>query len=232
MTAMKTEIIMEDAQIIVCRKPAGIAVQTGQIGQQDVLGELKHDGKRPYIGVIHRLDQPVEGLLVFAKTKAAAANLNRQMAENKMVKKYAAAVVGAGLPEAETLVDFLKKDARANRSFVVKKTGQPDASAKRAKLSYRVMSRENEVALIEVVLATGRHHQIRVQMAHRGSPLLGDCKYGNDTSVMLSEKYNVKQTALSAFWLEFFHPATGEKIACSIVPEGSIFTRLWKGHGY
>lgn len=217
---MKTEIIMEDEHILVCRKPAGLATQTDKIGQQDMLGELKYDRRRPYIGMIHRLDQPVEGLLVFAKTKSAAAKLSRQITDNTMLKKYYAVVPGETLPEAGVLVDFLKKDSRANRSVVVR---EGETLAKRAELSYRVIARRDELALAEIELVTGRHHQIRAQMAHRGSPLLGDSKYGNEASNALTAEYHVKNIALCAYRLEFDHPVSGKRMSYQIEPKGIIF---------
>lgn len=224
---MKTEIVMEDEHIIICRKPAGIATQTDKIGQQDVFSELKNDGRRPYIGMVHRLDQPVEGLLVFAKTKAAAANLSKQTANRKMVKKYYAVTPGENLPEAGALVDFLKKDNRTNRSVVAQ---EGETFAKKAELLYKVAARKAELALVEVELVTGRHHQIRVQMAHRDSPLLGDTKYGNERSAVLTEKYHVKNIALCAYRLEFDHPVTGQRMLYQIKPKESIFLQFEQFH--
>lgn len=222
---MKTEIIMEDEHMIVCRKPAGIATQTDKIGQKDVLSELKNYIKRPYIGMIHRLDQPVEGLLVFAKTQGAAAKLSKQIANNQMRKKYYAVVAGKDLSQQGVLIDYLKKDGKTNSSCVV---NENEKDAKRAELSYQVIKRKDNLALIEVTLVTGRHHQIRVQMSHAGYPLLGDNKYGNDISVMLSEQYQVKNIALCAYSLEFQHPATGNKLIYTIEPAGSIFNEFGK----
>ena len=220
---MRTEIVMEDEHIIVCRKPAGMATQTDKIGQKDVLSELRNYIKGPYIGMIHRLDQPVEGLLVFAKTQKAAAALSKQIANSQMNKKYYAVVAAENLPKQEVLVDYLRKDSKTNTSSVVKENVK---DAKRSELSYRVVNTKDTLALIEVTLVTGRHHQIRVQMSHRGYPLLGDSKYGNDTSVILSERYQVKNIALCAYNLEFMHPVTGKKMSYTIAPQSSIFGGL------
>ena len=222
---MKTEIIMEDEHIIICRKPAGIATQTDKIGQKDVLSELKNYLRRPYLGLVHRLDQPVEGLLVFAKTQEAAAKLSKQLATHHMNKKYYAVVSGEGLADEGILVDYLKKDGKSNTSAVV---SQKEKDAKRAELSYRVVKRTEELAWIEVTLVTGRHHQIRVQMAHAGYPLLGDSKYGNDNSVSLTQKYQVKNVALCAYCLEIQHPVTQKKMTYVAKPAADIFKELNK----
>lgn len=217
---MKTEILMEDDHIIVCRKPAGIATQTDKIGQQDVVSELKNYMKKPYLGLIHRLDQPVEGLLVFAKTEQAAAKLSKQIVNGHIQKKYYAVVAGSDLPDSAVLIDYMLKDGRTNTSRVV---SEQTKGAKRAELSYKMVWRTDEYALVEVTLVTGRHHQIRVQMAHSGHPLLGDNKYKNDTSVMLSEKYYVRSVALCAYQLAFIHPVTGKQMSYEIEPTAPIF---------
>ena len=213
---------MEDEHILVCRKPAGMATQTDKIGQIDVVNELRNYLKQPYIGMIHRLDQPVEGLLVFAKTNKAAGVLSKQMASNQMNKKYYAVVAAKNLPESGVLVDYLKKDSTTNTSVVVSQNAK---DAKRAELSYKIVNKKEDIALIEVTLVTGRHHQIRVQMSHMGYPLLGDSKYSNDTSVTLTEKYQVKSIALCAYQLQFKHPVTGKQLLYTIQPKGNIFVQ-------
>lgn len=217
---MKTKIIFEDKHILVCHKPAGIATQTDRLGQQDVVSELKNYMKNPYIGLIHRLDQPVEGLLVFAKTEQAATRLGKQLLNGQLQKKYYAVVTGTDLPESEVLVDYMLKDGKTNTSKVVP---EQTKGVKRAELSYRVVWKAEEYTLTEVELVTGRHHQIRVQMAQNGHPLLGDSKYKNDTSVMLSEKYHVKNVALCAYKLAFVHPVSGKQMSYEIEPTAEIF---------
>ena len=175
---MELQILYEDNAIIVCKKPAGVATQTKRLGQADMESLLKNyragKGEPPYIGVVHRLDQPVEGVMVFAKTKEAAANLSRQIA-TKAADKYYYAVTD-GMPEQKkgTLEDYLLRDGRTNTSEVVSK-GKPDA--KRAALSYEVLEQKDGRAVLDIKLETGRHHQIRVQLAHAGFPIVGDKKY-------------------------------------------------------
>lgn len=114
---MKERILYEDKEILVCHKPAGVATQTGQIRQKDLVSEIKNYlGKNPYLGVVHRLDQPVEGLLVFAKTPFAAKELSRQLADNTLNKQYYAVVCGKGFEEDTELADYLVKDGKTNQS--------------------------------------------------------------------------------------------------------------------
>lgn len=222
---MRTEIIYEDSHIIVCRKPAGIAVQSRESTRQDMVSELKNYLKTSYLGVVHRLDQPVEGVLVFAKTQAAAASLSSQVQSNRMGKIYHARVCGDVVPEEGELVNMLYKDGQTNLSRVVDEKflkGPKGKMAKQARLSYRVLSKERvqtmqgEVVLtdLEVRLDTGRHHQIRVQLAHLGHPILGDTKYGTDESKAVASELGTG-LCLKAATLSFTHPQTGKKVTFS-----------------
>ena len=210
------EILYEDDQILVCHKPAGVPVQTKKIGTQDMESILKnylfihsshHAGhKPPYLAVIHRLDQPVSGILVFARTPAAAKNLNQQL-QNDQFEKYYQAVVCGALPDSGTLTDYLVKDGRTNTS---KKVPKGTKGAKESRLSYECLKTLEDPALaalplslVRIHLFTGRHHQIRVQMADVGLPLYGDRKY-NPAS-------KGSTLALCAFELTFRHPATGKR---------------------
>lgn len=207
---MQTKILLEDKDLIVCHKPAGLATQTQRLGQPDVVSELKNYLKNPYVAVIHRLDQPVEGVLVFAKNQKTAAALTKQVTEHTMHKKYLALVCGQPEEKACTLVDYLVKDAKTNLSRISTKQ---DKQAKEAKLTYERLAQVTpEVALLEIDLYTGRHHQIRVQLSHAGFPLLGDTKYGTSHSLQLSREKGMKAVALCAYSLEFQHPVTGKKM--------------------
>lgn len=232
---MQKNIVFEDEHIIVAYKPAGIATQTARLGQQDMVSELKNylarkpenKGKgAPYLGLVHRLDQPVAGILVFAKSKQAAASLSKQITDNTFHKYYYALVFGRPPKEQDTLEDYLYKDAKTNMSQVVKKDF-PDA--KKAKLHYHwketlmVVEEAQEASLLEIELFTGRHHQIRVQMAHAGMPLLGDNKYGIEESREFSKNIGCRNVALCACHLEFKHPATGKKMNFTKKPEDEIF---------
>lgn len=218
--SMRAEIIYEDKALLVCKKPAGLAVQTAVGFQEDMVSELKNEisrrtgEKAPYLGVVHRLDQPVEGLLVFAKTRQAAAQLGSQLSDGRLKKHYLAVLSAVPQKEQDTLIDYLKKDARTNTSSVVLRT---EKDAKRAQLSYKLLSVSKEGhALAGIEIATGRHHQIRVQMAHLGCPLVGDAKYGG---TLMPEG----GLALCADRLSFFQPHTKKRLEFSIKPQNPVF---------
>lgn len=240
---IETRILYEDEALLVCHKPAGIATQTARIGQRDMVSEVtgylagKQGAGRgvPYVGVIHRLDQPVEGILVFAKDKKAAGELSRQMAADEMGKYYQAVVCGKEIPAEGELVDYLLKDGRNNTSRVVPKEVK---DAKLAKLTYETKQKTEgkmpdtgetfQTALLRIHLLTGRHHQIRVQMANAGMSILGDHKYADPLARAVSESQKVKEIALCAAELYLKHPGTGKKLHFRIEPEGKIFHELLK----
>jgi len=212
---MRTKIIYEDAHIIIVYKPAGLAAQTSHIGQPDVVSELKNYLKSPYLGVIHRLDQPVEGLLVFAKTKEAAAKLTKQLSAGTLNKQYYAVICGKPGEVSGELVDYLVKEGNSGRIALPE-----EKEAKQAILQYKVIGEfSREYSLVDVHIETGRFHQIRLQLSHAGYPILGDLKYGSQASIEMSRKYRVKNVALYAYRVEFYHPMTGKKMDFSIQPE-------------
>lgn len=236
---MHTKIIYEDSHLIVVCKPAGFATQTAKVGEADTVSELKKylaqakKGQPPYLGVIHRLDQPVEGLLVFAKEKRAAAALTKQLETGALKKKYSAVICGKPTRNEGELVDLLYKNKDGKAQVVTKESlGEPcggrDSSydAKKAILYYRIgkeISSEREIFLADIRIETGRFHQIRAQMAHAGMPLLGDRKYGNETSIAVSLELGVSGPALCACGLSFIHPVTGGKMSFQEEPEGKAF---------
>lgn len=226
---MQTKIIYEDEHVLVCHKPAGLATQSGRVGQSDVESELKKYLNRPeganreskaqppYLGVVHRLDQPVEGLLVFAKTKKAAAHLTKQLSEGSLNKQYYAMVCGQPVKEDGELVDYLVKDGNVARVV----TGQAEG-AKKAVLRYKVVEGTQvptNVAILDIRIETGRFHQIRVQMSHAGMPLLGDSKYGTQESATLSKQLGIRNVALCAYAVEFMHPVNGKRLGFNIQPQ-------------
>lgn len=232
---MQKNIVFEDEHIIVAYKPAGIATQTARLGQQDMVSELKNylarkpenKGKgAPYLGLVHRLDQPVAGILVFAKTKQAAASLSKQITDGTFHKYYNAIIFGRPQKEQEILEDYLYKDGKTNMSLVVK---EDFPEAKKARLRYQwketlmVLEEDQEASLVEIELFTGRHHQIRVQMANAGMPLLGDSKYGTEESKQFGKNIGCRNVALCACRLQFKHPATGKMIEFNKKPEDEIF---------
>lgn len=224
---MQTQIVYEDEAVLVIRKPAGLATESAGIGQKDVVSELKNyvakknPGKMPYLGVVHRLDQPVEGLLVFAKTKKAAENLTAQLGKGTLKKEYLAVVCGKVPENTGRLVDYLAKE----KGMAVVKDAA-DAQAKKAVLSYTKKAETEELTLLAVQIETGRFHQIRAQLSHAGFPILGDEKYGSEESKELSREKKIRFTALCAASLSFRHPVTGKTMAFTQAPQNPAFAEF------
>jgi 23S rRNA pseudouridine1911/1915/1917 synthase len=219
---MNIKIIYEDEFLLVCEKKAGISVETAKIGEIDLISQLRSYMKdttgNSYVGVVHRLDQPVEGIMVFAKTPSAAAHLSKQIEEKNMQKWYLAVVCGKPEQSEATLVDYLLKNGKTNTSLVV---NQKTAGAKRSELKYKVLREKEGLSLIEIELITGRHHQIRVQMANAKVPLWGDVKYNPE---FLNQRGVVP--ALCAYKLEFKHPKTNRPCAFQIKPTHKVMETL------
>ena len=221
---MNCDILYEDADIIVCYKPSGVPTQTSKLGQQDMVSILKNYlyrsqeiKKEPYLAVVHRLDQPVEGLLVFGKTQAAAKELSKSMQGDNFGKYYKAVLRNLPKDKQGILEDYLIKDGKTNTSRIADKN---EKDAKKAVLYYEVLEILDEKRiLVKVKLQTGRHHQIRVQMAHIGCPIWGDTKYG--MSQFSEGKWQT--IALCAYRLEIEHPRTKEKLVFETEPRGEAF---------
>ena len=223
---MGLNILFEDDHVLVVKKDAGIPVQAGKMRMMDLQGLIKNElyrrnrkGGEPYLGLIHRLDQPVEGVMVFAKTPFAAGALSEQVTDGRMKKHYLALLCGKPSEDLGKLVDYLVKDSRTNTSSVVK---SQEKDAKRAELNYQVLKRYEETTLVEVELITGRHHQIRVQMANAGWPLYGDTKY----NPQFQEVMEHVQTALCAYKLSFVHPKTKKVMEFCIEPDNSMLKQV------
>ena len=204
------KIIYEDNDIIVVHKEAGFPVQSRSPLVQDLESMLltdlmknSKDRRKPELHVINRLDQPVEGLVLFATNKKTAAGLTRQLTEGKIEKIYRAEVTGQIPKEEDILTDYLLKDGRTNMSKVV---AQGTPGSKQAVLSYKKLS-DSE---LEIRLMTGRHHQIRVQLSNAGIPIKGDRKYGRP-----DPDYHGR-LMLTACRLAFIHPVTGKHMELSI----------------
>lgn len=211
------KVIYEDNHIIVVEKQPNIPSQADKTGDIDMLTLVKQYIKEKYnkpgnvyLGLVHRLDRPVGGVMIFAKTSKAASRLSDQVREKVFKKKYLAVVDGKVEPRSGTLEDYLYKDERNNMSKVVDKNKK---NAKFAKLDYELV-KYNEVkdlSLIKVNLHTGRHHQIRVQLANFGHSIFGDQKYGT--------RGKGKQIALWAYLLTIKHPITKEEMTFEDLPE-------------
>lgn len=210
MNKEKIEILYEDDAVLVCIKPAGIPTQSRQIGTPDMETLLKNHiaqhsvvKKPPYLAVIHRLDQPVEGLLVFAKTPAAARGLTNQLTARGFGKHYRALLEGIPTPCESILEHYLCKNARTNTSAVC---SHNTPGAKKARLHYHIIRTEGSRSIVDITLDTGRHHQIRAQMSAIGCPIVGDSKYGWQNPV--NEPRSDRRIELYACRLEFAHPVT------------------------
>lgn len=234
---MKLRIIYEDEHILTVYKPAGLAVQTAHVGEPDAVSELKKylkpkgAAQPPYLGIVHRLDQPVEGVLVFAKNKVAAAKLSEQLAGGILNKKYCAAVCGKPPQKEGSLTDYLLKESASSMARVVTESADKFPEARKAVLHYRLAGQLAEpaaVSFLDIHIETGRFHQIRAQLSHAGMPILGDSKYGNAVSAALSRRLSVHNAALCAYEISFSHPATGRPMRFEIRPAGSIFAGFFK----
>ena len=211
------KVIYEDNHIIVVEKKPNIPSQADKTNDIDMLTIVKNYIKQKYnkqgnvyLGLVHRLDRPVGGVMVFAKTSKAASRLSNQVREKTFKKKYLAVVDGKFDKKEGTLEDYLYKDERNNISKVVNKDKK---NAKLAKLDYKVL-KYNEIknlSLVEINLHTGRHHQIRVQLSNFGHSIFGDQKYGI--------RGKGKQIALWAYELTIEHPITKEEKVFKDYPE-------------
>ena len=203
------DILFEDGQIAVIVKPAGMASQLTPRGNDCVTALRAHTGGE--IFAVHRLDTPTTGVMVYAKTKKAAAFLSKEIAEGRFQKEYLALVHGRPEDPSGNMEDWLFKDAR-NKTYVVKRERK---GVKKAILSYETLqTRADEtygtLSLVRIRLQTGRTHQIRVQFASRKMPVLGDGKYG--------AKDNAPFLGLACCRLTFRHPATGEEMTFTHMP--------------
>ena len=193
-------ILYEDGDVLCCIKPEGILSQAAPGGEATLLTKLEaQTGETVY--PVHRLDRQTGGVMVFAKTKEAAASLSAQAADRTLEKRYCALAHGNVEPAEGELEDWLFKDARTNKVFVVKRERK---GVRKAKLHYAVERFDGSVSRVAVLLDTGRTHQIRVQFASRRHPLVGDRRYGaKDDSTRL---------CLWSRSVAFRHPVTGERM--------------------
>lgn len=263
-------ILYEDNDIIVCEKPPGVPAQSDKSADFDMVNRLKNyifekEQKQPYIGLIHRLDRPVGGIMLFAKAPNIAKELSEQVRLKKIIKKYLAVTTSDLSSELGKdkvlLIDYIVKDGRTNLSKI---TNDKDKNGKKAELYYRTVEvidnlnevnnnmidennvnnmndennvhdknimndkNQNKLSLVEVELLTGRHHQIRIQMASRGNPLWGDTKYNpmftnheNSNPVLNSKRWT--NVALYAYQLEFSHPKTKKWMKFQLLPNVEPF---------
>ncbi len=200
-------VLYEDNHIIVVMKPANVPVCEDSSGDLDLLSMVKHyleekyNKNNAFVGLVHRLDRPVGGVMVFAKTSKAASRLSDQIRKDEMKKKYYAVVMGKTL-ERGIFVDKLEKDSKKNISFV-------SDNGKESILEYERIKTNGEMSLVSIDLKTGRSHQIRVQFSHHGFPLYGDQKYNKKAKMHT-------QIALFAYSLSFLHPTLKKELVFSV----------------
>lgn len=222
---MKINILYEDNHLLVVEKPVNIPVQADDSKDQDMLTILKEDLKvrynKPgnvYLGLVHRLDRPVGGVMVFAKTSKAASRLSDVIRKNELERKYVAVVRGVPKQQKAQLTHYLYKDTKKNQVFAV---AQQDKRGKKAILDYEMIDTNGALSVLSVRLHTGRSHQIRVQLSTSGFPLYGDQKYGQHINKP------GQQIALWAHTLSFPHPTTKEIITVQSFPPKEYPWDLW-----
>lgn len=212
------EILYEDNHVIVVVKKPNILSQSDNTKDIDMLTIIKDYLKKKYnkkgnvyLGLVHRLDRPTGGIMVFAKTSKAASRLSKQLQDKTFKKKYLAVIPNFNIKKG-TFRDYLKKDNNNNSIVTTKEKG------KMAKLEFKIIKTIDNLSLVEVILYTGRHHQIRVQFKERGYPLYGDMRYGNTNKKA--------QLALFAYDLQFIHPVTKEIMHFKKYPSYGVFNNF------
>jgi len=213
------KIIYEDNHIIVVEKPYNIPVMEDISKDEDMLSKVKKYIKEKYkkpgnvfLALVHRLDRPVGGVMVFAKTSKSASRLSELIRTNKFSKTYLCIVKDILKEKTGILENYLYKNRQENKSYVVNKNIK---DSKLAKLEYEVLDEKNEFSLLKINLITGRHHQIRVQLANIGYPIFGDQKYNKDTRKI--------QIALWAYEISFLHPTKKEILTFKCEPNYEMF---------
>lgn len=210
------DVLYEDNHLIIINKQVGDIAQgdkTGDAPLGDLVKEyIKKKYNKPgnvYLGVVHRLDRPTSGIIVFARTSKALERLNKMLREKQIKKTYWAVVKNVPTPNEDTLVNYLKKNPKNNKSTVFNKETE---GSKKAVLHYKLIKKLHNYFLLEIDLETGRHHQIRAQLAVIGSPIKGDLKYG------FSRSNKNGGIHLHARKIVFIHPVTKERISIEAPP--------------
>ncbi|MBR3119905.1 MAG: RluA family pseudouridine synthase [Oceanobacillus sp.] len=231
---MEISVLYEDNHLLLVEKPVNIPVQADRTGDNDFLSMLKQDLKNRYqkpgnvfLGLVHRLDRPVGGTMVFAKTSKAASRMSDLVRRQAIERKYMAVVRGVPIQAETKLEHYLFKNTRKNKVYTVAANHQ---KAKKAVLDYKMIAKTEDLSLLSVQLHTGRPHQIRVQLSANGTPIFGDQKYG--------QKVNRpgQQIALWANLLRFEHPIKKEMIEVHCPPPEerypwSVWKDIHKGKG-
>ncbi len=214
----KLTVLYEDNQIVVVIKPQNVPSAPDESGDEDMLSRVKafvkekyHKEGEAFIGLVHRLDRPTGGIMVFARNSKSAKRLSEQFKTHDVEKVYYAITNGVVKIKSQTLVNYVKKDEKENK---VKIVPMSESGAKKAELVYKLLEDNGKESLLEVKILTGRSHQIRLQLANIGFSLVGDVKYGKATG----------KTCALGLWagkLSFIHPTTKEKMTFLACPDES-----------
>ncbi len=256
-------IIYEDDDLLVCHKRAGMATEGAAAGRMDLISAARNylarrnrtntTGRQrnlpPYVATVNRLDQPVEGVVVLAKTKKAASDLARQIKDKKADKYYYALCYGAVPERKGHLSDFIMR-REDNRLAQILTADEKDSlrdgqvtlrsgervrltggDIKSARLEYEVIARTENATLLRVHLLTGRFHQIRAQLSNLGHPILGDDRYSTQESRLCSEEQGIREVCLAAYSYSFDHPATGRRVTFEVSPDNSAIRSLIEANG-
>lgn len=219
------EILFEDNHLLIINKRPGELSQLDKTGDNSVLEKYKHYLKKKYnkkgnvfLGLVNRLDRPTSGVLILAKTSKALLRMNKMLVERKITKKYLSIVEKKPIRKKNTLVNFLKKNQKQNKSYIVDKTTK---DSKKAILHYTTLKELDNYSLLEIRLETGRHHQIRVQLSNIGCFIKGDLKYGSKRS------NSDKSICLHAHEISFIHPVSKNELKIKAdIPQNNIWKCL------
>ncbi|MBE7075861.1 MAG: RluA family pseudouridine synthase [Clostridiales bacterium] len=215
----KLTVLYEDNQIVVVIKPQNVPSMPDESKDQDLLSMVKSYVKEKYqkpgdafIGLVHRLDRPTGGIMVFARNSKSAERLSKQFQEHSVEKEYYAVVNGVVKVKSQKLTNYLKKDTKEN---IVKIVPMSEQGVKKAELVYNLLAENDKESLLKVNILTGRSHQIRVQLANIGHSLVGDVKYGK-------AKGTTSKLGLWAGKLTFEHPKTKERMVFVAYPDETV----------
>jgi len=216
------DILFEDNHLLIINKRPGELSQLDKTGDNSVLEKYKlylkkkHNKKgNVFLGLVNRLDRPTSGVLILAKTSKALSRMNKMLVERKILKKYIAVVEKKPIRKKNTLINFLKKNQKQNKSYIVDETTK---DSKKAILHYTTLKELDNYSLLEISLETGRHHQIRVQLSNIGCFIKGDLKYGSKRS-----NYD-KSICLHANEISFIHPVSKNEIKIKAnTPQNNIW---------
>jgi 23S rRNA pseudouridine1911/1915/1917 synthase len=216
------DILFEDNHLLIINKRPGELSQLDKTGDNSVLEKYKlylkkkHNKKgNVFLGLVNRLDRPTSGVLILAKTSKALSRMNKMLVERKILKKYIAVVEKKPIRKKNTLINFLKKNQKQNKSYIVDETTK---DSKKAILHYTTLKELDNYCLLEISLETGRHHQIRVQLSNIGCSIKGDLKYGSKRS------NSDKSICLHANEISFIHPVSKNEIKIKAnTPQNNIW---------